>query len=210
MRNKWPSIYTRNWVLLNSNSNFVIWQRTIWSKCKKNSEKIDIAIFGVLRPPPQSRILILNFCINLPNYIKSQSIRPTDSNVGYPWTFWNVSAAHSICLSVAIWWLVKFRTEHIGQRSYIQFSFTTFVGRSVTKVSIWWVTYIDPELLIDLHVKSLTFVGEFAKLQNATVRSVVSVRLSVQMKRPTSRWTDFMKLDIWLFSANLSRKFKFH
>jgi len=161
-------------------------------------------------PPPQSRILILNFCINLPNYIKSQSIRPTDSNVGYPWTFWNVSAAHSICLSVAIWWLVKFRTEHIGQRSYIQFSFTTFVGRSVTKVSIWWVTYIDPELLIDLHVKSLTFVGEFAKLQNATVRSVVSVRLSVQMKRPTSRWTDFMKLDIWLFSANLSRKFKFH
>jgi len=57
------------------------------------------------------------------------------------------------------------------------------------------------------------FLGAFAKLLKGTTSFVVSVRMSF---RP-SAWNilastgqTFVKIDIWVFFENLSRKLKFH
>ena len=53
------------------------------------------------------------------------------------------------------------------------------------------------------------FLCAFAKLQKATNSFVMSLRLSARNNlAPTGRI--FMKLDIWVFFENLSRKYKFH
>jgi hypothetical protein len=55
----------------------------------------------------------------------------------------------------------------------------------------------------------LAFLGAFAILRKATIIFVLSTRPSASnSSAPTGRI--FMKLDIWAFLENLSRKFKFH
>jgi hypothetical protein len=60
-----------------------------------------------------------------------------------------------------------------------------------------WFSYVD------------VFLGTFVELQYATVSFVMSVRPSAWNKSgPTAR--TFMKLYVFLYFKNLSRKFKFH
>ena len=55
------------------------------------------------------------------------------------------------------------------------------------------------------------FLGAFAKLRNATIRFVMSVRLSVRMEQLGSHRTDFHEmLYLRVFLKNLSRKLNFH
>jgi hypothetical protein len=51
-------------------------------------------------------------------------------------------------------------------------------------------------------------ISAFAKLRKATISCVIPVRPSARNSAPTGRIC--MKFDIWVFSDNLSRRFKFH
>ena len=61
----------------------------------------------------------------------------------------------------------------------------------------------------DLFSRNPLFLGAFAERQKATVRFIMSVRLSAwDSSAPTG--SIFIKFDIWVFFENMSRKFKFH
>jgi hypothetical protein len=53
-------------------------------------------------------------------------------------------------------------------------------------------TRLDVKLYV--HFLSCLFLGAFAKLQKATIRFVMSVRLSVRMEKPGSNWKDCPKI----------------
>jgi hypothetical protein len=55
----------------------------------------------------------------------------------------------------------------------------------------------------------LCFLGDFAKLREATISFVASVRLSARNNStPTARI--FIEFDIWVFFKNLSKPFKIY
>jgi hypothetical protein len=73
-------------------------------------------------------------------------------------------------------------------RWFFTFSFL----RLVVKWSISLCVFYSSCLL-----RSLTFLGAFAKLRKATVSFVMSVRLSVRMEQLGSHWTDFHEIWYW-------------
>lgn len=82
-----------------------------------------------------------------------------------------------------------------------------------------WQWFIDTnaikqKAIVSCTLELFTFLRMPAKLQNATISSS---RLSVYLFAHLSVWINsaptrqtFVKLDIWVFFKNLSRKFKFH
>jgi hypothetical protein len=54
------------------------------------------------------------------------------------------------------------------------------------------------------------FIGAFAKLKTAIICFVVCVWLSIRTEQVGFHWAIFVKLCIFLYFENLSRKFKFH
>jgi hypothetical protein len=78
-------------------------------------------------------------------------------------------------------------------------------GKPSILLMVWWIWKVTRHIFLQVY----DLLGLFAELQKATISFVMSVYLSIIMKKLGSHWTDFMNRNIWLFHENLLKESTF-
>ena len=76
------------------------------------------------------------------------------------------------------------------------------------KKTIFYLLKYPSVFLSTSFLSPILLFGHFAKPQKVPISFIMSVHLSVHMEQLSSHQMDFH--EIWVFSKNMSRKFKFH
>jgi hypothetical protein len=91
--------------------------------------------------------------------------------------------------------LIKWKTCALSWSFYNLFSIITIIP-------------LNPNVKTYIFRKTEGFLGSFVRLRNSALSFITSVRFTA-WNNPTPTGLIFMKLDIWVFFENLSRKLEF-